>query len=133
MNELNILFAANPTFKFVTVTFANSSRAYTYKTTLDLEPGDFVIVNTPSTGFTCAEVTDVLSLEQADLKEGIRYKWVVQKVDAAYYDEVKAMEQEVQKAVNDNRRTKMIKAMKKELEDNLGKTTVKQIEKLVRL
>ena len=133
MNELNILFAANPTFKFVNVTFANSSQAYTYKTTLDLEPGDSIIVETPRTGLTCVKVIEVLSLEQADIRENIRYKWVVQKVDTAYYDEVKAMEQEVQKAVNDNRRTKMIKAMKKELEDNLGKTTVKQIEKLVRL
>lgn len=132
MSELNILLAANENFKFVKVEFNGSQKEYLYKTTLELEDGDTVVVDTPSTGLTCAIVTEVLRLEEVDL-ESFDYKWIVSKVDLEYYEKVKEMQSTVRKTINDSRRAKLIKNMREQISESLGEDTAKKVEKLVRL
>lgn len=132
MSTLNILLASNPSFKFVTVEFKNSQTPYTYKTTLDLEEGDTVVVDTPRTGMTCALVTAVLRLEEVDATK-FDYKWVVSKVDTDYYEKVTDMQAQVQKTINDSKRSKLVKEMKAQLAEEIGDDAVAQVEKLVRL
>ena len=132
MSTLNILLASNPSFKFVAVEFANSQTPYTYKTTLDLEDGDTVVVDTPRTGMTCAVVTKVLKLEEVDATK-FDYKWVVSKVDTDYYEKVLDMQAQVQKTINDSKRSKLVKEMKAQLAEEIGDDAVAKVEKLVRL
>lgn len=132
MSTLNILLASNPSFKFVAVEFKNSQTPYIYKTTLDLEEGDTVVVDTPRTGMTCVLVTKILKLEEVDATK-YNYKWIVSKVDTDYYEKVLDMQAQVQKTINDSKRSKLVKEMKAQLAEEIGVDAVAQVEKLVRL
>lgn len=132
MSTLNIILAANPEFKFVRVQFNNSPKVYTYKTVLAIEVDDTVVVDTPTSGLTCAKVVEVAKLEEVDL-DRYDYKWIVQKVDLAHYEQVVEMSAQVKKTINDSRRAKIVKEAKQALVDNLGEDVVTQVEKLVRL
>ena len=132
MSTLNILLASNPDFKFVTVVFKNAAQPYTYKTTLDVEEGDTVVVDTPRTGFTCVKITGILKPEEVDLT-AFEYAWVVSKVDLEHYEKVKEIQVQVNKVINDSKRAKLISEMKAQLVETVGEDTVKQVEKLVRL
>ena len=132
MSTINILLASNPAFKFVTVEFRTSQTPYTYKTTLDVEEGDTVVVDTPRSGLTCALVTSVLKLEEVDATK-YDYKWVVSKVDLEYYKQVTELQSKVVKTINDSKRTKMLKEMKAQLMEEIGVEAAADVEKLVRL
>ena len=110
MNELNILLADNEDFKFVTVVFApyTGTNTYTYKTLLDVEVDDFVVVHTPSRGYQVVKVLEVLSPLEVDLEAKYEYKWLVQKVDLEHFDKVMATEKEVRAVVNKSKNKRAI-------------------------
>ena len=56
-------------------------KVYTYKTDLELEVGDEVIVDAPSTGLTVVKVARVDTLADINMDAPFTYKWVVGKVD----------------------------------------------------
>lgn len=71
---------------------------YTYKTNLDLEPDDIVVV--PARGyFKTAQVIEVHEEPQIDLDSDIDYKWVVQKVDVKGWQELNAKEDALAKKI----------------------------------
>ena len=61
---------------------------YLYKTDLDLEEGDFVVVDAPKSGLTVVKV--VMVKECCDTSKAT--KWIVDKVDVAAYQERKHRE-----------------------------------------
>lgn len=81
---------------------------------------------------TCAVVTKVLKLEEVDATK-FDYKWVVSKVDTDYYEKVLDMQAQVQKTINDSKRSKLVKEMKAQLAEEIGVDAVAKVEKLVRL
>jgi len=98
MNLSDTFLTENPKFKFVSIVFApyTGSKEYTYKTLIDLEVDDFVVVQTPSKEYQCVKVRAVLDPLEVDLIPGVNYKWIVQKVDMTHFEECIEMEKQVQ-------------------------------------
>jgi hypothetical protein len=65
--------------KYAVVKFHESSKEYTYRTDLDLEKGDLVVVSSPHSGYAVVTVIDVSGLTQS--QRSMATKWIVQKVD----------------------------------------------------
>lgn len=87
-------------FKFVTVQFAGSNtQRYTYKTTLSLKEGDFVVVDAPS-GLTVVTVVD----PDVEVTESPKFdiKWIVSKVDVQGYKYYLGREKELKAELNSN-------------------------------
>ena len=134
MSDLNLLLAEqNENFKIVKVTFPNTSKVYTYKTVIDLEKGDQVIVDAPSSGFTIVEVQEIIPAIETNLDFGFNVKWIVSKVDTEQYDVCIVMERTVTKSLNklkySRRRTELIQ----DLENSIGSDGLNNVKKLIRL
>jgi hypothetical protein len=71
----------NEDIKFVKARFKNFRTAYTYKTTLDLKPGEEVIVDTPSNGLAVVTIIEI-GIKEPDFK----CKWIVSQIDLTYYE-----------------------------------------------
>ena len=79
--------AENDDLRFLEVTFSTGATRYTYKTVdTSIEEGDKVVVYTPSGKFEVVTVRKALDIDEVDLY-AYRYKFIVQKVDTAVYDE----------------------------------------------
>ena len=103
MNEVNILLATNEKFKFVQVKFQdehNSQKRYTYKTTEDVEEGDYAIVFTPSNKYEVVKVISVHSPLEVDFEVKYKYKWIVQVLDTDKYESNMALEKSILAEVN---------------------------------
>jgi hypothetical protein len=75
-----------------------ANNLYTYKTNIALEPDDIVVV--PARGeFKTAQVITVDKEPEIDLDSDIDYKWVVQKVDGAAWEELNRKERELAKTI----------------------------------
>lgn len=62
-------------------------KVYTYKTDIkDLEVGDSVIVDAPSTGLTVVIVSELHDIADLDEKATFEYKWIVGKVDTKAHE-----------------------------------------------
>lgn len=85
-----ILAEQLPAFKFVTVNFAGSIKPYTYKTTMALKSGDFVVVDAPS-GLTVVTAVDV----DVEFEGDFQIKWIVDKVNSVAYKKLVTLEQEL--------------------------------------
>lgn len=100
MKSKNIASLLMENLKTVAVSFDVGNRKnYTYKTTLDLEAGDKVVVETPSNGFQVVCVVEAHDVPQIAPDSSINYKWIVQKVDTSVRDELEAREAEFAKEV----------------------------------
>lgn len=75
----------------VTVKYSTSIQGYAYLTDIEgIEKGDTLVVDSPSSGFTCVTVTSVEETAEAISNAN---KWIVCKVDvAAYRERVKKAE-----------------------------------------
>lgn len=71
-------------------------KAYTYKARLEdnIQKGDHVVVDSPSKGLTVVEVVNVHKTPNIDLDAPFTYKWIVQKINRAAYDDTLAKEAE---------------------------------------
>lgn len=79
----------------VKVKFSKNGEAYTYKTLLDLEPGQFVVVE-------CRDAYSIAKVIKMDetpdvLDESFELKWVVHPVDTARIDEIREEERRLSK------------------------------------
>jgi len=72
-------------------------KVYTYKTDLQLEVGDEVIVDAPSTGLTVVKVARVDTLADINMNAPFTYKWVVGKVDVEAHAKRLEKEAELEK------------------------------------
>lgn len=133
MSDLNLILAENENFKFVVARFNGASNTYTYKTTLDLQVDDFVVVETPSNGFQVVQVVEVASADEFELTYSGKLKWVVSKVDTDYYEEVRTMEREANKHLNKAKRIKARREHLAALTEELGEEELNEVKKLVRL
>lgn len=135
MNLSDTFLTENPKFKFVSIVFApyTGSKEYTYKTLLDLEEGDFVVVQTPSKEYQCVQVRSVIDPLEAELISGINYKWVVQKVDMAHYEECRDMEKQVQLKLRKAESRKRQQELRESAAEFLTDDEKAETAKLVRL
>ena len=133
MNDLNLLLAQNENFKFVEVVFNHTDKHYVYKTALDVEVGDSLVVEAPS-GFKVVEVKAVLKFnELCSSKRGIKLKWVVQKVDTTEYERCKKAENDAQQHLDTARVSKMREELEASLTQQIGADALKEVKALVRL
>jgi hypothetical protein len=132
-NEINLLLAQNENFRFVKCEFPRGQQLYTYKTVSPVKEGDYVVVETPSTGFQVVKVVQVCKLHEVNLSSAYSYKWVVQVVDDSNYKELLEKEQTAIKLLNDSKTKKLVNDMTAELELQLGIDGVSQLTKLTRL
>lgn len=98
MKTHNIAALLMESCKTVSVTFEvnlKNSTAYVYKTVLDLEFGDSVVVNV-SGKLKIATVTEIHKVPRLDMDSQLEYKWIIQKVDTTKYDELLKLESEFQ-------------------------------------
>ena len=98
MKTHNIAALLMDSCKTVSVTFEvnlKGSTAYVYKTVLDLEFGDSVVVNV-SGKLKVATVTEIHKVPRLDMDSQLEYKWIIQKVDTTKYDELLKLESEFQ-------------------------------------
>lgn len=130
---LNLFLAQNEDFKIVKVVFPSSSKRYTYKTTLNIEAGDKVIVDSPRDGMTVVDVVDVVPGIETDLQYSFNLKWIVQKVDTTHYEQALEMEAKLNTEFNKIKARKARQEMLESVTEQLGKDAVKELTKLVRL
>lgn len=134
MSDLNLFLAeANPDFKIVVVQFPTSSKNYHYKTILDVQPGDKVVVDAPSTGYTVLDVVEVIPALETELSYNFQIKWVVDKVDVEQYEKVQLMEREATKTLNQLKYTRRRKELLEDLKSEVGAEGIETVKKLVRL
>lgn len=72
------------------------SKGYTYKCPLDagIAVGDKVVVDSPANGLVVVEVLSIDKAPRIDLDADFTYKWIIQKVDMAAYEEREAKEEQ---------------------------------------
>lgn len=99
MNKHYILSLFDETVKTIGVKFNGLGRSYTYKTRLELEVGDQVVVETPSNGLQVVEVVRVDEEPDFEIDSSIDYKWTVCKVETATYEADKAKDAELHKEI----------------------------------
>lgn len=134
MSDLELFLAeTNKDFKIVTVKFDSSNKTYTYKTILDVQKGDKVIVDTPSSGMVIVDVVKAVPALETSLNFGFKIKWVVSKVDIEHYEECKKMERKALKQINTLKYTKEHKESLYNLAEVIGEDGFKQIKQLVKL
>lgn len=127
MNLATLLAAASKDVNVVGVCFKDSAgnaqgKVYHYKTgDLTILAGDEVVVNSPYGGFVCAIVKSVqAACEALDASNGVKYTWIVQKVDAADYQaRIERDKEDKELLVRAHRMIAHRKALK-ELKDALG-------------
>ena len=127
MNEVDAVLASNTKFQFYSCSFYphTATKHYNYKTTLDLEVGDEVLVETPSGELKVVRVEAVVDI--LDLTPGIRYKWILQKVDRSVLENCRAVERDVAQALAKSRAREQLAQIRAQLPDS------EDLVKLVRL
>lgn len=135
MQDVNILLADNEQFKFVKCLFYpfTGQQGYSYKTMLDVEVDDFVVVETPSNGFQTVKVVEVQSPMDINFNTNIKYKWVIQKLDFTHYELSKEQEKALLQIVNKSKNKRAVQEAKTAILENLDSDAAEQIKKLVRL
>lgn len=81
----------------VKVKFSPRGEPFTYKTTLDLKPDQFVVAETRE----CFSVGRVVAMDETPdvLREDVQLKWVVQAIDTTQIDEIREEEARLVKQI----------------------------------
>jgi hypothetical protein len=117
MNYSLAVLLASDDVKLIDCTFDkyNSGKEYTFKTVLDVEPGDFVLVEAGS-WYNVARVTN--NHTEPNMNDNITYKWAFAKVDLGELDRLKEKENEAIKVI----RNAELKRQRRALAQELGLT-----------
>lgn len=103
MSNANLLIAnANPDFKFVKCCFYDSngfSKPYQYKTLLDVEIGQQVLVDSPS-GIAIVKVLEVTAAIECEHEHNYDIKWIVDVINRGHYNDCVEMEKGITAKVN---------------------------------
>lgn len=100
MNLTHLQCQRDTTIKTVSVSFDqehNRGKGYTYKTRLDLKPGDLCNVNT-TRGVIVVQVLKVHAKPQTKPDSGIELKWITCKVDTKAIKAAEAEDKNFSKA-----------------------------------
>lgn len=119
-------------FKFVSIVFnvaqpVHAQKVYTYKTNLEVAQDDYVVVQSPDGKFETVRVVEV----DVAVTSQYEYKWIVAKLDMAPFEEVKAIEAEVKKILQDTERKKLEAIRTAQLKEELGEEGLEQVKKAV--
>lgn len=133
MQAINLLLKEQlKGFKFVSVVFnvaqpVHAQKVYTYKTNLEVAQDDYVVVQSPDGKFETVRVVevDVAATSQYE------YKWIVAKLDLAPFEEVKAIEAEVKKILQETERKKLEALRTAQIKEELGEEGLEQVKKAV--
>ena len=134
-NLADTFLAENENFKYISCVFApyTGEKEYTYKTLLDVEENDFVVVQTPSKEYQIVQIRSIIDPMEFDPIHGVRYKWAMQKLDTEHYDSCVEMEKQVNKKL----RTAEVRKRQEELKESasiyLKDDERAEVAKLVRL
>lgn len=133
MNDTNLILAQNKNFTFVGVRFldGNNPTSYYYKTFQKFEVGDQAVVDSPISGLTVVEVTQVDCMLDVCNHDNGNYKWIVQKVDMTDYERCRDLEKEVTKHVLGMRFNKVRKEAEEMLTEQLGQDDYMKLVQLV--
>lgn len=96
-------------------------KGYTYKALIsdNIKVGDLVVVDSPSNGLVIVTVTGVDLHPRIDLSAPFPYKWIVQKIDRARYDDLLHQEQEFNDALVEVERVKQRESVMKSFQEVL--------------
>ena len=135
MNMSDLVLSENENFKFVTIVFApyTGNKAYHYKT-LDssIQVDDFVVVNVNGE-FKVVKVLEVNDPLEVDMQEGIKYKWVVQRVDTTEHEKCVELDNALQEKLNKAARRKRQQELREDSLKFLSDEERSEAIKLVRL
>lgn len=129
-HETNGVIALMEDLIGVSVQFFGSTKFYAYLTNReDLEVGDSVVVNSPSSGMTIAKVVDV-GIDFELQPRGYTYKFIVDKVNTGAYDELNDKVEQAKALM----RTERKKAQRAQIRHSLalGKEAETELAKLVK-
>lgn len=99
MNYSALAYLSDENITGVAVRFHDSLSEYTFKTKEKLKIGDLVVVESPRDfRFALAKVVQLDT--PLELNSGLKYKWVVQKVDLDSFEELLEKEKELIKTVS---------------------------------
>ena len=103
----------------------NRVQEYTYKAleSDNIQVGDFVVVDSPSNGFTIVQVVRVDAKPRIELNAPFSYKWIVQKVDRTRYEELLKQEQQFNDALVEVERVKQREAVMESFQEVLPEGT----------
>jgi hypothetical protein len=140
MQELNLILGQNENFTFVTVVFDNQlevvdgigAKKYVYKTTLQLEKSDKVIVEADGR-LKVVTVHEVDVGGEIDLTAYNGYKWIVDKIDLDYYNNCLEVERNVRRNLNKLKMAQLRKETEANMTELLGEEGVQEIKKIARL
>lgn len=117
-NYMQMITLLQVGYTTINVEFASTGRVYTYKTRDKCVPGDTFVVEAP-TGLKCVTVLEVHPSPQIDPNAPFAYKWTVQKVNRAAYDEQVALEEEAVKLLKQAERDKAKNLILDQLRDSM--------------
>lgn len=104
--------------KTVAVNFFRSDKTYTYKTIDEtIEVDDFVVVAVGN-HYKITKVVEVHVVP--NFKDGIEYKWIVQKLDFSKYEAVLELEKEIERNLMEIEQENMVKNAKALLAERLS-------------
>ena len=115
----------------VKVEFTTDGARYTYKTNLDLEVGDAVVVKVKNTG-----KLKVVRVVQVDLDvdisqfEDFQIRWIVQKVDMDMYTQLCNRDKDMDKLISKLEVSEKRKELTALLKENLGKAGIKLLNSI---
>ena len=127
MNKADLLLSERDNFRFYNCVFApyTGTKVYAYKTFEVLEPGDFAVVETPTSGFQVVKVVE--EADMLELNASVQYKWLVGKVDFTQYQQSRELEATIITAVRKAENKRVLA----DLRDSIPE--VDEVRKLVRL
>lgn len=117
----DVVDVQQPDRAFPNRTRSRRVKEYTYKALLtdDIKAGDYVVVESPQSGLVIVQVTSVDAKPRIDLEVPFSYKWIVQKIDTARYQELLRQEQEFKDALLEVERVKQREAVMKSFQEVL--------------
>ena len=121
INHNHILSLMQTGFITIGVRFLGGDKEYTYKAleSEGVQVGDEVIIDSPREGMKIVMVTRVDSKPQIDLSSPFPYKWIVQKVCRARYDDLLRQEQEFKDALVEVERVRQREVLMKSFHEYL--------------
>lgn len=123
-------------FGVATVCFDWGGNGYSYKYRGNLNPGDKVIVDTPSNGLTVAVVVEVDTdpIIRTDVEWS--YTWIVQRIDTTEYEATLKAEAEFRKTIKQLEQLKKREQLRQDLKERyiqdttIGDAFIKAVDKL---
>lgn len=128
-NKLNLFIASQrPDFKIIGVNFNSGDKVYHYKTLLDVQEGDQILVPVQNKSPSVVRVVSVKDALSCNLSYEL--KWVIQKIDFTDFDACVEMESKCQTLINRAEVRKQNTELLEEFQTYLGEEGIKELQSL---